>query len=201
MSENSKNARSYSWVCVIYPESLPKDFEKIIQLSGLKCALSPLHDKDLNADEEHKKPHYHLIYRFDTNVRYSQAKKFSDELNGTIPQLLHNVRGYYRYFTHKDNPEKYQYYEKDIKVFNGFDIRDYCTPTSAEISQMKIEVIKYIRENKIYEYADLLENLLDNELIDLFDCASSNTILFNNFLHSKRIIKERKELIIKTEIL
>lgn len=201
MAENSKNARSYAWVCVIYPESLPSDWEQIIQLSGLKCALSPLHDKDLNADEEEKKPHYHLIYRFDTNVRYSQAKSFADSLNGTIPQLLHSVRGYYRYFTHKDNPEKYQYDEKDIKVFNNFNIRDYCTPTSAEISEIKQEVIKYIRINNIYEYADLLENLLDNGLIDLFDCASNNTILFNNFLHSKRIIKERKEYLVKTEIL
>lgn len=197
MSENSKNLRSYAWVCVIYPDSLPKDFEKIIQLSGLKCALSPLHDKDLNADEEHKKPHYHLIYRFDTNVRYSQAKSFSDSLNGTIPQLLHNLRGYYRYFTHKDNPEKYQYDEKDIKVFNGFDIRDYCTPTSAEISKMKQEIINYINGNDITEYCDLLDCLRLDGLLELFDCASSNTLLFNTYLTSRR----NKKITMRTEIL
>lgn len=197
MAENSKNARSYSWVCVIYPESLPEDFEKIIQLSGLKCALSPLHDKDLNADEEHKKAHYHLIYRFDTNVRYSQAKSFSDSLNGTIPQLLHNVRGYYRYFTHKDNPEKYQYNEKDIKLFNGFNIKDYCTPTSAEISQMKRDIKNYINEKEIIEYCDLLDSLDNDGLLELFDCASSNTLLFNTYLTSKR----NKKFTMRTEIL
>lgn len=189
--------RGRNWVCVIYPESLPKDFEKIIQLSGLKCALSPLHDKDLNADEEEKKPHYHLIFCFENSNTYNVASKFTASLNGTIPQLLHNLRGYYRYFTHKDNPEKYQYNEKDIKVFNGFDIRDYCTPTSAEISQMKRDIKNYINEKEIMEYCDLLDSLDNDCLLELFDCASSNTLLFNTYLTSKR----NKKYTMRTEIL
>lgn len=199
MSEKSnKNLKGRNWVCVIYPESLPKDFEKIIQLSGLKCALSPLHDKDLNADDEEKKAHYHLIFCWDNgSTTFNNAKLFTESLNGTIPQLLHNVRGYYRYFTHKDNPEKYQYDEKDIKVFNGFDIRDYCTPTSAEISQMKQEIINYINNNDITEYCDLLDCLRLDCLLELFDCASSNTLLFNTYLTSKR----NKKITMRTEIL
>ena len=39
-----------NWAFVIYPESLPEDWLDILRMSGLPIAISPLHDKDVNAD-------------------------------------------------------------------------------------------------------------------------------------------------------
>ncbi|WP_425330169.1 Rep family protein [Staphylococcus epidermidis] len=38
---------------------------------------------------------------------------------------LESVRGAYIFSRIWDNPEKYQYDEKDIKIYNGFDISNY----------------------------------------------------------------------------
>lgn len=38
----------------MYPDSMPDDAIDILKQSGLPCAISPLHDKDLNPDEVEK---------------------------------------------------------------------------------------------------------------------------------------------------
>lgn len=193
MSKTTKNVKKRNWTAVLYPESLPKNWKDILQQTGLQCSISPLHDKDLNPDGEPKKPHYHVILCYQGPTSFNVVQKLTkDTLNGTIPQALEQVRGMYRYFTHKDNPEKAQYDEKDIKFINGFNIRDFVELTSSEITELKKKVMSLIREHNLDEYCDLIDTLMQDEsLSDELEVAMNNTLLFDRFLTSRRHKKEK----------
>lgn len=181
-----KNVKKRYWAFVGYPESLPADWIDKLQATGLQCCISPLHDKDINPDNTEKKAHYHVILCYEGPTTYNNVKSLTDSLNSPIPQPLEQVRGYYRYLTHKDNPEKAQYNEDNIITLNGFDIADYNELTVSQIKTIMIEIQKLIMDNNIIEYADLLDLLLENELFNYLDVASNHTILFNTYITSRR---------------
>ena len=119
MAEKKENLKKRNWTFVLYPESAPADWIEQLKLSGLMCAISPLHDKDVNPTGEPKKAHYHILLVYSGPTTFSAVAKFTASLNATIPQALESVRGMFRYFSHKDNPEKHQYNEADIINVNG----------------------------------------------------------------------------------
>lgn len=181
-----KNVKKRNWAGVVYPESLPCNWIEILEQSGIQCAISPLHNKDINADGTQKKPHYHLLFVYSNSTTYNAVKEFLSQFNGTIPQPLEQVRGYYRYLTHKDNPEKAQYNEKDIRLVNGFDISNFVELTITEVNNIKKELQKVIRDNKIFEYSELMDYCLDNSLDNAYDVVSNHTIFFNTYICSFR---------------
>ena len=183
----NNSVKKRNWAFVAYPESLPEDWKEQLKLSGLQGAISPLHDKDVNPDGEHKKAHYHIIVIYGAPTTYNNVLNFTQKLNATIPQALENVRGMYRYFSHKDNPEKYQYDDKDIECFNGFNIQDYVELTKSEIVKIKSNVQTIIRDNAIYEYSELLDFLQGKELyLNEYEIALNNTLLFDRYISSRR---------------
>ena len=176
-----------NWAFVVYPESLPKNWEEIITETGLPMVFSPLHDKDVNPTGEVKKSHYHVICYYENPTTSRAVKEYvTDKLNGTIPIKLESMTGMYRYHLHLDNPEKYQYDDRDRKFFNGFDVNKVDSLTYTEISKLLREIQIIIKENKIYEYSDLLDILLDNEKFNMWDVARNHTILLNSYITSKR---------------
>lgn len=187
----TKNIKKRNWAFVVYPESAPANWIDILQKTGLQCAISPLHDKDLNPDNTHKKPHYHVIACYSGPTSYNVVKTLTDNLNAPIPQALEQIKGYYRYLTHKDNPEKAQYSESNIKTINGFNILDFAELTRNEIGSIKKELIKLINKNQFIEYADLLDFLIFHELTTQFEVASNNTMFLNSYISSKRHSGER----------
>ncbi len=182
----SKNTKKRNWAFVLYPESAPPDWKEQLRLSGLMGAISPLHDKDIDPTGEPKKPHYHIILIYGNTTTYSNVKAFTDKLNQPIPQALEQVRGYYRYLTHKDNPDKYQYSDSEIETFNGFNIADFIEVTKSEVTAMKNELLTLIRERQIDEYCQLIDYVQDNLDMNYFDVASSHTLFFNGYLRSFR---------------
>lgn len=182
----AENVKKRNWTFVLYPESAPKDWIEQLKLSGLMCAVSPLHDKDINPTGEPKKAHYHILLVYSGPTTYSSVSKFTASLNATIPQALESVRGMYRYFSHKDNPEKYQYNETDIQTINGFNIADLIELTKSEVNEIKNSILKLIREADIIEYADLIDMLTDNEMLVEYDVAINNTFFFNSYIASRR---------------
>ena len=182
-----KRITGRSWAFVIYPESMPENYEEIITDTGLPLAMSPLHDKDVNPTGEPKKPHYHCIVYYENATTLKNVKEnVCDKLNGTIPIKLESMRGMYRYHIHLDNPEKYQYDDRDRKFFNGFDIDMASKLTRTEINKIIKEIHTFINDNNILEYIDLLDVLKDNDLTNLYDVAIANTLLFKSMLDSKR---------------
>lgn len=174
-----------NWGAVIYPESAPEDWREILKLKGISFAVSPLHDKDVNPTGESKKPHYHIILSFPGPTTDKTVNTIlQEELNQPIAIPLESVRGYYRYFTHKDNPEKFQYDDKEIELYNGFDVTDVLN--AFEVFQCLKSIQLLIIENEILEYSDLLDYLLVEDLSELWNVASSHTLLLNSYITSKR---------------
>jgi len=174
------------WASVGYPESLPTDWLDKLQETGLQIAISPLHDKDLNPDNEEKKPHYHIIFNYEGPTTFKHVKDLCDSLNMTIPIKLESLRGMYRYHLHLDNPEKYQYDDRDRILLNGFDVSQVNELTKIEVDKLKREIQQFIVDNNILEYSDLLIFLSENDLLQMWSVASSHTIFFNTFITSIR---------------
>lgn len=182
-----KNVKKRHWAMVLYPESAPQDWREQLKKAGIKCAISPLHDKDVNPDGEPKKAHYHVIMSYEGPTTYNNVKRLTDSLSQPIPQPLEQVRGYYRYLTHEDNPEKYQYEKKDIETLNGFAIQDFVEMTKSEVGKRTREIMQLIRDNGITEYAYLMEVLQDagEGMSEHFEVARTNTLFFKSYLTSR----------------
>jgi hypothetical protein len=186
------NVKKRNWAFVGYPESLPEDWKNILRETGLQCAISPLHDKDLDPTGETKKPHYHVIACYSGPTSYNVVKALTDRLNAPGPQALEQVRGYYRYLTHKDNPEKAQYSENEIETINGFCIMDFVELTKSEVLSIKRELQMMIRDADILEYSDFMDLLQDSEMIQQYDVASCNTYFFEKYISSRRNKRQLK---------
>lgn len=181
-----KNVKKRNWAFIVYPESAPEDWKEALAQTGLQCAISPLHDKDVDPTGSPKKAHYHVIACYSGPTSFNVVKSLTDSLNAPIPQALEQVRGYYRYLTHKDNPEKFQYNELDIKTINGFNIADFSELSKSEVTAIKKRLQCLIRELDILEYSDFMDYLSDNEMNVEYDVASNNTYFFEKYISSKR---------------
>lgn len=182
----AENIKKRNWTFVLYPESAPADWRERIKISGLMAAISPLHDKDTNPTGEAKKAHYHILLVYSGPTTYNAVAKFTASLNATVPQALESVRGMYRYFTHTDNPEKYQYDDRDIVTVNGFNIADLVELSKSEVNELKAKILKLVRDVGVVEYSTLIDFLVDNGLTAEYDVAINNTFFFNTYICSRR---------------
>ena len=179
---------------MLYPESAPKDWVEQLRQSGIQCAISPLHDKDVDPTGTPKKAHYHIILVYGNPTTFNNVKSFTNgKLGQTIPQPLEQVRGYYRYLAHEDNPEKVQYDKADIQTLNGFDISDFCEMSKSEVTKITRDIVAFVRENDIDEYSELIEIIVDagETLANWFEVARSNTLFFRGYIESRRFRKYR----------
>lgn len=193
MASNVTNTKKRNWTFVLYPESAPEGWLEKLKQSGVMAAVSPLHDKDTNADGEPKKAHHHVLLVYSGPTTFKAVSSFTASFNATIPQALESVRGMYRYFTHLDNPEKYQYQASEIINLNGFNINDLVELSKSEVNELKKRVFSLIREVELVEYHELLDFLLDNGMDAEADIAMNNTLLFNTYLTSQRYAQQRRE--------
>lgn len=174
------------WTFLVYPESAPNNWKEILQETGCQIAISPLHDKDENPDNELKKPHYHILICFPGPTTFRKVNTLCSQLNSPIPKRVLSIIGIYRYLTHLDNPEKYQYNEEDIVVLNGFDIKEYNGLTTSQTLAIKKAIQKLIIDNHLTEYSDLMDYIIDNLSNDFYQVASNNTLFFDRYLSSRR---------------
>lgn len=214
-----KSIKKRNWCFIVYPTkeqleslgsnydgrdgygSVPDDWIDTLKKSGLKYAISPLHDKDLLEDSsgKTKKPHYHIIVCYGNPTTFNNVKSLTDRLNAPIPQPLEQIRGYYRYLTHKDNADKYQYDEKDIITGGGFNILDYIELSRNEVLNIKKQLQGLIREKNFIEYAEFMDYLMDNDMLMEYDIASSNTYFFDKYISSKRHSIPKNVTLVNTE--
>ena len=170
MSEKKKREpRSTSWVMMLYPESCNPNWYQILDDLHISFAHSPLHDKDVNADGEIKKAHYHVLLIFESLKSLDQLKEIGDKVGcAGNPQIALSVRGTVRYFVHKDNPEKYQYNESEI-VTHGVNIKDLLQLSSSEAHYILSDILQFCRDNSIMDFNVLVDYALlhNTEWFDL----------------------------------
>lgn len=160
--------RYYSFAIVTYHTDLD-----IISSFCKNCTRYSFifHDKDTD-----KAPHYHVLCTFRQNHSFKSVVElfpqyaFDGTRRNTFAEQLYDKYSAFRYLTHKDNPEKFQYPDSSI-VSNGI---DYFIPNistsdneaflekllSPYISyrQLAVEFGKdFIRNHKSYlEFAELV---------------------------------------------
>jgi hypothetical protein len=183
-----QDLKKRNWACIVYPESAPADWVHQLELTGLPSTISPLHDKDEQTETEEalKKPHWHVILCYNGPTSFNVVKSLTDRFNAPMPIPLETVKGAYRYFTHLDHPDKYQYSKDDIKHLNGFAIGDYAELTFTELEKIRRDLVALIVGNDISEYSDLIELLYDSGQLDMLSVAMRNTIFYNGYISSRR---------------
>lgn len=188
------DSRVRNWSFVVYPESLPSDWVDKLTDLHIPAVVSPLHDKDTNADGTPKKSHYHVLLLFDGKKSFDQVKEISQGVfGGTIPVDCKNVRGMVRYFIHMDNPEKFQYPMSELRAFNGADIDKHFNLSSVCRHDALRDMRQFIRTNSIYSFADFLDYCDDNcrEWADLLD--DSCTMVISQYIKSR--IYDRRDVL------
>ena len=171
-SKNSKGetygkGRTRNYVTVVYPESAPDNWLDIVSSSKVPCFVSPLHDKDTNADGTVKKAHWHVIIMFENVKTNEQAVDFIKTFNGVGCEPVKSLRSYARYLCHLDNPDKYQYSRDDVKSFGGADYI-YTIGTAADKTKSIREMITFVNEQDVTCFADLMLYASENRS-DWFD--------------------------------
>ena len=181
------------WTFIVYPESAPDNWRTVLDETHLRWIESPLHDKDMNADGEIKKSHYHILLTFDGPVTEKQVIKLIDPLNTPLPKKVGSARGLVRYMAHLDNPEKYQYSRDEIVGHCGADVESYFELTKTSKMSVMKEIITYIYENKIDNYADFLMICIQHS-DDWFDVATNYNTLAINKMIDGMWLKKKNEL-------
>lgn len=175
--------RYRNWATILYPESAKENWEEILSELKSPILISPLHDQDVNPGGEKKKPHYHILFTYEGKKSREQIKEITDSIGAVGQEAVNSLRGYARYLTHKDNPEKYQYNEQGVKCLGGI---DYQGIIGLPTDRRKIfdELRYFIKSNKILAFADLADYAAENRP-DWFDVITvSGTLFLKEYIKS-----------------
>ncbi|MGO1454560.1 MAG: replication protein [Alkalibacterium gilvum] len=151
---------------LLYPESIPEDWEMKLELIGVPIAVSPLHDKDLSEvdGQKYKKAHYHVIYVAKNPVTADSVRKKIKQILGTnsiamVQIVVQNMENMYLYLTHESKDaiakNKVKYSKKDIKLINNFDVDRYITLDVEEKDDMFNDVCDLIDEHGLANIREL----------------------------------------------
>lgn len=148
--------RSRNFACVVYEDSAPSAWQQILQDHFVPAFVSPLHDQDIDPQDQPKKPHYHVMLMFDALKSVDQAKEVFASIGGVGCEYVESVRGYARYLCHLDNPEKFPYDPDLVRCFAGADYRNIIGLITDKYKAVS-EMMQYCRIEKIRSYSQLMD--------------------------------------------
>lgn len=174
------------WTGVLYPENMKETWEMeigdIVQYSYAYCK----HFRDRDSKSEHRKDHVHLILAFPNTTTYQHALTVFGLLSADGKKALNKVeacvsiRNVYDYLIHDTETcrkqGKEQYSPSERITGNNFDIGAYEQLGTAEKNEMFISLSNAIRDNKIFNYMDFYEYVVDTyedvNYIEVMRCYS-----------------------------
>lgn len=173
------------WTMIVYPESAPENWRDVLDDGHYSWLESPLHDKDVNADGEFKKAHWHILLMFDGPMTDVTPKKIAENINSPIPKAVGSAKGLVRYMIHLDNPEKYQYSKDDIVAHGGAEIEPFFEITNTNRLVILKEISRYVIDNDVKNFVDLVEYaIIEND--DWFTIiADKNTLYINKLIDAQ----------------
>lgn len=150
------------WWGVLWLENLRTDWktkiDDIVQFPYAYC----IHDKDLDNDEDERKPHVHLIIAWNNTTTYNNAFKTFIELSAEGKKCCNKIerckeiRYCYNYLIHDTEScrkaKKFQYCKESRIEGNNFDIGLFEQVSLADKQRMRRELAKFILDNKIRSY-------------------------------------------------
>lgn len=187
----ARSDRTRNWLFEVYPESAPADWRQILDDQHLCWVESPLHQFDVNPTGETKKAHWHILIMFESLKSFDQVRELTAPCNGTIPIICHSPRGSVRYFSHLDNPEKFQYNVSEIVGHGGADVKDLLKPTASSRYSAVRDMCRYIRDYGITEFSDFLDYVMEERFDDWYPLLCDNsTMIVKEYITSNRYRKD-----------
>lgn len=215
----SEKAKSRYFTFLLYPESVPEDWELKLESLGMPIAISPLHDKDGKEGNEQglKKAHYHVIYVTPNpvtahSVRMRIKRLLGDQSVAMVQIVATSMENMYLYLTHESKDaiakNKYVYDKADIKHLNNFDIDRYIVLDEAEKKEIERVILNIIYDNRLENVFDFMDfyhvhkdeyNLPDES--NMFSILKSNTGMLKMFFDGayQRNQKQRNIEILKSQ--
>ncbi|HGO3256628.1 TPA: replication protein [Staphylococcus aureus] len=168
---NTDKARYFTFL--LYPESIPENWEMQLELMGIPMAISPLHDKDKSNVEgqEYKKAHYHVIYVAANPVTTHSVRKRIQRALGNksiakVQVIKQSMENMYLYLTHESKDaiakNKYKYDKKDIQLLNNFDIDRYIVLDVEDKDEMLNDVCDMIDDHGLANIRELRRFVKDH---------------------------------------
>lgn len=187
MTTDKTKIKSRNFAFIIYPESIPYDWEERLEKLGVPMAVSPLHDmdeterkfEDMTEREKeiiksgkkiYKKAHYHVLYIARNpvtaeSVRIKIKRALGKESISHI-EIVDSVEYYYQYLTHESSDSikknKHKYDKKDLKFINDFDIDRYVTLDESQKRELKNLLLDIICEKHLVNAIHLINFIKKN---------------------------------------
>ena len=185
--------RAYWWTFLIYDESAPKDWFDVLESSGAQISYI-YHDKDvldrdvydgkdkeiiLHKKGEPKKPHYHILVRWNTAKSWKQMYSYFSCLGTSHFEVVKTPSHAYLYLTHETDKsikdKKHLYPASDILFINScrenFEALCRISNKSSDTGDL-VECFEIIQSNIITEMCDFINFCLENSRLDLIEVAS-----------------------------
>lgn len=179
MKKAQTKARHFTFI--IYPESIPEDWQECLEKMGVPMVVSPIHDLDeserdfeeMTSEEQaliesghkvYKKAHYHVIYVARNPVTIESVRKkvkrnLGDKSLSHI-EIVDNIAYVYKYLTHESKDaikkKKHIYDKKDLLMINDFDIDRYVKLDESEKRSLKNELLQLVKEQHLVNVIDLM---------------------------------------------
>lgn len=193
--ETYGKGRTRNFTTVVYPESAPEDWQRILSEKMVPAFISPLHDKDINYESENKeqkKPHYHVMLCFDSVKTLDQAREITTAFGGVGCEAVNSVRGCARYLCHLDNPDKFQYNIDDVICLGG---ADYTATIGLPTDKYKAigEMMDWCDKEGNTSYAELLMFARMHKTDWFRVLCDSGTMVMKEFLKSREWEQKKYE--------
>lgn len=197
MSKKVIKARNFAFI--LYPESIPEDWQDCLTKLGIPMAVSPLHDldeterkfHDMTEDEQaivraggkiYKKAHYHVLYIAKNPVTVESIRiKIKRALGSTSVshiEIVDNVEYYFQYLTHESSDaikkNKHKYDKKDMIYINDFDIDRYITLDESQKNEILNLICGLIYQYKFENIFSFLDFYYEN--LEAYDFPPPNQL-------------------------
>lgn len=193
-------SKSRAFTGLVYPDSAPEGWQKILEESLGMWLISPLHEPDPVEDMETGaikalKPHYHVMYWHGAPITPKSARSIFESWPWIVTPhkaeffQVGSVRNLSRYFMHLDQPEKQQFAEKPeeaLTALNGFPLDLERELTRKDKRELKKQTFAFIQDRSITEYSELVDVLMYLGDWVLFDFVTDNYGVIQNYLMSQR---------------
>lgn len=178
--------RNTYYATIVYPESADKDWLDKLEEQHIQALISPLHDKDTDAEGNPKKPHYHVILIFESLKSKNQVQEIISEFKGVGVVPVQSLGAYSRYLCHLNNPEKAQYSIEDVKEIGGINYKECCRQNEDKEKENEanlIELTQIILEKRITYFHEVAD-LIIKEHNELFSVLKQNSYYIHSVVMS-----------------
>lgn len=162
-----KYIKSRNFGFIIYPDSIPENWEECLSKLDVPMAVSPLHDKDKSNVEGqmYKKPHYHVLYiaknPVTTESIRNKVKRVLGDKSVSHIEIIDSIENTFKYLTHESKSaikeKKYKYDKQDIIYINNFDIDRYVKLDENQKRELKNLLLNIIRKEHLVNVIHLLD--------------------------------------------